>query len=187
MSSVSTKPQVSSGKQMPQKRILLRTLHTLVLLASLALIVLISWDAFHNISFIANETYLKIQLWICLFFMFDCIVEFFLYPKKASYVASHIFFFLISIPYLNILTYLNVHMSPEALYHQSRCADLLVCAMVGFYGCNDSGMQYKRHDSYRQSPCRNTRRRRSDFIPDFYRLYNQRLDEKRFKISYGRF
>ena len=115
MSSVSTKPQVSSGKQMPQKRILLRTLHTLVLLASLALIVLISWDAFHNISFIANETYLKIQLWICLFFMFDCIVEFFLYPKKASYVASHIFFFLISIPYLNILTYLNVHMSPEAL------------------------------------------------------------------------
>ena len=101
---------------MSDKRIILRTLHTLVLLASLALIVLISWDAFHNISFIANPTYLKIQLWICLFFMFDCIVEFFLYPKKGMYLASHIFFFLVSIPYLNILTYFNVQMSPELQY-----------------------------------------------------------------------
>ncbi|MCM1222758.1 MAG: potassium channel family protein [Lachnospiraceae bacterium] len=101
---------------MPGKRIALRILHSLVLLASLALIVLISWDAFHNISFIANDTYLKIQLWICIFFMLDCIVEFFLYPKKGMYLASHIFFFLVSIPYLNILTYLNVHMSPEVQY-----------------------------------------------------------------------
>ncbi len=107
---------ITTAAGMPKKRILLRTMHTLVLLASLALIVLISWDAFHNISFIANDTYLKIQLWICLFFMFDCIVEFFLYPKKWTYIASHIFFFLVSIPYLNIISHLNIHLSPEMEY-----------------------------------------------------------------------
>ena len=112
MSTTST----SKPSNMTRKRLFLRSLHTLVLLASLALIVLISWDAFHNISFIANPTYLKIQLWICIFFMLDCVVEFFMYPKKGMYLASHIFFFLISIPYLNILSYFNVHMSPELQY-----------------------------------------------------------------------
>lgn len=48
--------------------------------------------------------------------MLDCVVEFFMYPKKGMYLASHIFFFLISIPYLNILSYFNVHMSPELQY-----------------------------------------------------------------------
>ncbi len=116
MSVDSTKANDAVKQNMPAKRTILRTMHTLILIASLALIVLISWDAFHNISFIANDTYLNIQLWICLFFMFDCIVEFFMYPKKGLYLATHIFFFLVSIPYLNILTYFNVQMSPEMQY-----------------------------------------------------------------------
>lgn len=112
----STKTDVAVKQNQPTKRMILRTMHTLVLIASLALIIFISWDAYHNISFIANDTYLKIQFWICLFFMFDCIVEFFMSPKKGRYIASHVFFFLISIPYLNVLTYFDVQMSPEMQY-----------------------------------------------------------------------
>ncbi|WP_289868365.1 ion channel [uncultured Muribaculum sp.] len=77
---------------------------------------LISYDAFRNISFIANETYLKLQFWICLFFIFDIAVEFFLYPKKWTYFCQHLLFFIVSIPYLNIIAYYNIQLSPEMLY-----------------------------------------------------------------------
>lgn len=98
------------------KRRILLILHILVLLMSIALIVLISYDAFRNISFIANEMYLKLQFWICLFFIFDIIVEFFLYPKKWTYICQHLLFFIVSIPYLNIIAYYNIQLSLEMLY-----------------------------------------------------------------------
>ena len=82
------------------KRRILLILHILVLLMSIALIVLISYDAFRNISFIANEMYLKLQFWICLFFIFDIIVEFFLYPKKWTYICQHLLFSLSAFPIL---------------------------------------------------------------------------------------
>lgn len=93
-----TKP-IPDHKRGAKRRILL-ILHILVLLMSIALIVLISYDAFRNISFIANETYLKLQFWICLFFIFDIAVEFFLYPKKWTYFASIYCFSLSAFPIL---------------------------------------------------------------------------------------
>lgn len=95
---------------------ILRTLHILVLLCSIGLIVLISYDCFRNISFLANETYMNIQFWICVFFIFDVIVEFFLSPKKWKYICSHLFFLIVSIPYLNIIAYYHIDMSPEVQY-----------------------------------------------------------------------
>ncbi|MDE6115136.1 MAG: potassium channel family protein [Muribaculum sp.] len=97
-------------------RIILRILHIMVLLCSIGLIVLISYDCFRNISFLANDTYMKIQFWICLFFIFDVIVEFFFAPKKWQYIVSHIFFLIVSIPYLNIIEYYNISLSPELQY-----------------------------------------------------------------------
>lgn len=98
------------------RKMILRTLHVLVLLCSIGLIVLISYDCFRNISFLANETYMKIQFWICLFFIFDVIVEFFFAPKKWKYICAHIFFLIVSIPYLNIIAYYNIDLSPEMQY-----------------------------------------------------------------------
>lgn len=98
------------------ERDIIRFLHIMVLVASIALIVLISYDCFRNISFLSNDTYMKIQFWICMFFIFEVIVEFFLSPKKWKYICTHIFFLLVSIPYLNIISYYQIPLSPEMQY-----------------------------------------------------------------------
>lgn len=115
------KASVSDGKDRkdylpPYKAKIVKILHTLVLIASIGLIVLISWDSFHNISFLASQQYMNIQFWICMFFIFDIVVEFFIYPRKWHYVLTHIFFLLVSIPYINIIAYYGIELSPEMQY-----------------------------------------------------------------------
>ena len=53
-------------------------LHILILLMSLFLVISISIDTFHNIPFLNQGSYLKIQFWICMFFLFDFLLEFLL-------------------------------------------------------------------------------------------------------------
>ena len=45
-------------------------LHVIILLLSLFLIISISIDTFKNLPFLTQGSYLKIQLWICTFFIF---------------------------------------------------------------------------------------------------------------------
>ena len=68
-------------------------LHVLILCLSLFLIISISMDTFHNIPFINQGSYLRIQFWICMFFLFDFLLEFFLAPDKWRYLSSHFVFF----------------------------------------------------------------------------------------------
>ena len=77
-------------------------LHILILLLSVFLIITISIDTFHNISFLNQGNYMEIQLWICSFFMFDFLLEFVLSDHKWKYLRNRFIFFLVSIPYLNI-------------------------------------------------------------------------------------
>ena len=77
-------------------------LHILILLLSVFLIITISIDTFHNISFLNQGNYMEIQLWICSFFMFDFWLEFVLSDHKWKYLRNRFIFFLVSIPYLNL-------------------------------------------------------------------------------------
>lgn len=108
---------VTTNRNVPQwqSRALL-ILHIAVLAGSIALVAFISYDTFQNISFIENQRYLKAQFWICLLFLFDIVVEFFITPRKLHYVLTHAFFFLIAIPYINIFNYYGIHLSGEAQY-----------------------------------------------------------------------
>lgn len=124
-SATATSPQKAPTPQLspndskalsPRRMRLVKILHTLVLIASMGLIVLISWDSFNNISFLASEQYMKIQFWICMFFIFDIVAEFFIYPRKWHYVLTHIFFLLVSIPYINIIAYYDIALNPEMQY-----------------------------------------------------------------------
>lgn len=92
------------------------TMHTLVLILSILLIVFISYDTFNGINFLNSRLYMTFQLWVCIVFIIDFFVELILAPAKWRYVRNRIFFLLISIPYLNIVTMLNLHLGPEALY-----------------------------------------------------------------------
>ena len=99
-----------------QKKGIYGILHLIILLLSLFLIISISVDTFKNIPFVSQSSYLKLQGWICLFFMFDFILEFFLAKRKWHYLRTHFVFFLVSIPYLNIIDYMQLAFSPETTY-----------------------------------------------------------------------
>ena len=91
-------------------------LHILILLLSLFLVISISVDTFHNIPFLNQGSYLEIQFWICMFFLFDFLLEFFLAEEKWRFLGSHFIFLLVSIPYLSIIDYYHIVFSSEVSY-----------------------------------------------------------------------
>lgn len=111
MITVTNKPDVPRW----QRNVLLG-LHLAVLAGSIALIAFISYDTFRNVSFIENQRYLDAQFWICMLFMVDIVFEFALSPRKWHYTLTHVFFFIIAIPYINILNHYGVRLSGEMMY-----------------------------------------------------------------------
>lgn len=91
-------------------------LHIFVLLLSIFLVVSISIDTFKNIAFWKQPEFMRVQFWICIIFLVDFFVEFFLAEKKWRYLWTHIFFFIVSIPYLAIFHYFGWKFSPQINY-----------------------------------------------------------------------
>ncbi len=121
-------PQRHAGRKRV-KHSIITLLHSSVLIASLALILVISWDTFHNLSFIANPFYLKIQYWICLFFLFDIAVEWLMSDHKLHYLWSNLLFIAVSIPYVNIISHYHLSV-PEVVQYALRFMPLLRAAYV---------------------------------------------------------
>lgn len=67
-------------------------LHIIILLMSLFLVISISIDTFKGIPFYTQSSYMKIQLWICIWFLFDFVLEFFLAKHKWRYIRTHFIF-----------------------------------------------------------------------------------------------
>lgn len=91
-------------------------MHVIVLLLSIFLVVTISIDTFHNVKFWKQPEFMRFQFWICIIFLVDFFVEFFLSEKKVRYLWTHIFFFIVSIPYLAIFHYFGWKFSPQVTY-----------------------------------------------------------------------
>jgi len=108
--------KLNSPKLEYLNRIILNTSHVIVLILSLFLIISISIDTFNDIPFQSESSYLKVQLWICMFFLFVFFIELLNADKKWKYLGTHMIFFVISIPYLNIIDYYNINVSYEANY-----------------------------------------------------------------------
>lgn len=98
------------------KKDIYSVLHVIILILSLFLVISISYDTFNNIPFQSEKSYLIIQLWICLFFLFDFFLELILSERKFAFLRSHFIFFFISIPYLNIIDYYHIKFSSEVEY-----------------------------------------------------------------------
>ena len=99
-----------------RRRWLYSLLHIFVLLLSIFLIVSISIDTFKNIAFWKQPAFMKVQFWICIIFLLDFFIEFFLAEKKWHYIWTHLFFFIVSIPYLAIFHYFGWKFSPQVTY-----------------------------------------------------------------------
>lgn len=78
-------------------------LHILILLLSILLVALISIDTFNGINFYNQPEFEKWQFWICIVFLADFFIEFFLSDRKGHYLVTHFIFLLVSIPYQAII------------------------------------------------------------------------------------
>nr|WP_297306810.1 potassium channel family protein [uncultured Flavobacterium sp.] len=108
------------NSKLPTKDVFIKdiynVLHVIILILSLFLVISISIDTFNDVPFQTEKSYLKVQLWICVFFLFDFFLELFLSRRKIKYLKTHLIFFIISIPYLNIIDYYHIVLSEEIKY-----------------------------------------------------------------------
>ena len=111
------------------KRITLLTMRLLVLVASGLLVAVISVDAFRSMSFVADPFYLRLQTWICYFFMFDIAVEWSLSDRKLHYLWSNLFFIIVSVPYMQLIATFGWRL-PEPVMFVLRFMPLLRAAFV---------------------------------------------------------
>lgn len=99
-----------------QKENISKILQITILLLSLFLVISISIDTFEGVDFYTQSSYMKMQLWICIWFLFSFVVEFCLANNKWQYFRSHFIFLLVAIPYQNIIQYYHITFPPEITY-----------------------------------------------------------------------
>lgn len=98
------------------RRRLLPVLHILVLGGALGLIAYITYDTMLNVSFVTSEQYLKVQMWICLFFEIEIFAEWMLSPRKLHFLLRNLVFIIVCIPYTTILHHLGIHIDGQVAY-----------------------------------------------------------------------
>lgn len=94
----------------------LTMLHILVLLASVVMIIWITHETIENVSFLSSPGYMRFQFWVCILFLFDIFVELVLSPRKWHYLLTNLFFLIICIPWLNIVEFFHITLSPQLAY-----------------------------------------------------------------------
>lgn len=91
-------------------------LNTLVLIGSIVVIVSLSLEVFHDSAQVYYHLYMQVQLWVCIVFLIDFFYRFYLSRRKGRYLVSNFIFFLVAIPYLNIIDYFDIEVSEEVYY-----------------------------------------------------------------------
>lgn len=88
----------------------------LIILSTL-LITFISIDTFKDIDFLTDPIYMNFQLWVCIIFLVAFFIELVISDNKWEFLKHNWLFFLLSIPYLNILRELNILITSEELFY----------------------------------------------------------------------
>lgn len=91
-------------------------LHIVILVLSIFLVVRISIDTFKNEAFYLEPRFIRFQFWICIVFLLDFFVEFFMSDHKWKYIRSRSIFFLVAIPYNSIISFYGWKFSNELTY-----------------------------------------------------------------------
>lgn len=88
-----------------------RLLNIIVLLCSLVIFLALSIETLKGPGAIPHALYLRIQLAICIFFLLDFFYLLYISNDKWRYLAFNWLFFIISVPYLNIIDWFDMHVS----------------------------------------------------------------------------
>lgn len=107
---------MQEGNNTRHHRYLVDLLRWVIIILSILLIVFISVDTFRGINFLENHTYMRFQFWVCVIFMIDFFIELAIADNCRHYMATHFLYFLLSIPYLNIINILDIHLTHEQLF-----------------------------------------------------------------------
>lgn len=91
-----------------------RLLHGAVILVSVLLIVYVSYDILNGIALVNAKRYLNFQLFVCIIFLTSLAVDWHISQHKCRFFFRNLLFFLVSIPYLNIIHSSGIVMSEEA-------------------------------------------------------------------------
>ena len=98
------------------KRWVYGILHVIILILSLFLVISISVDTFNNVPFYNQPSFMKVQFWICIVFLSDFVIEFFMADNKKHYTLTRMAFLLVSIPYNAIISHFGWHCPAEIAY-----------------------------------------------------------------------
>lgn len=91
---------------------ILGTLRFLVLVASIAIIIMISVDAFHpHFNFLSPSTYMAVQPAVCGIYLADFFASLAYSERKWHFFATHFVMFLISIPFTWLLSLADIHLT----------------------------------------------------------------------------
>lgn len=105
-----------TATKMKARRTILLILHIAVLVLSVLLVVLISIDTFKNVKFYEQPQFQHWQLWICIFFLVDIIIEFCISDRKWHYMLVNFPFLIICIPFQFLIYHYGWHVSKEVEY-----------------------------------------------------------------------
>ena len=80
-----------------------RLLRGAVIIVSVLLIVYVSYDILNGIALANAERYLNFQLFVCIVFLASLVVDWYISKHRCRFFFHNLLFFLVSIPYLNII------------------------------------------------------------------------------------
>lgn len=101
---------------MHHKKPLMKVLYFLIIIASIILIISLSFETFRNDSFLEHSIYFDIQFWICIYFTLNFFIFLFLSENKMKFIAKYSIILLLSIPYLSILDYTSIELTTKQTY-----------------------------------------------------------------------
>ena len=99
-----------------RKKGFMMLLNIIVLILSLLLIGMISYDSFKNTTFYEEYSFQKWQFVICMIFIVIFFVELAVSENRKRFFWTNVIFLLVSVPYQAIIYHYGIHLSQEVSY-----------------------------------------------------------------------
>lgn len=98
----------------PKSRLLAlaKILNVFTIICSMLILFSLSYDILYGWDMNTIPSFLHLQLFVCIIFMLDLVVRFFLSDNKWRFMSFNWIIFLISIPVLNLIMWTGIQLSP---------------------------------------------------------------------------
>lgn len=109
-------PVSNTAELSKSRRNLLTVLHLMVIALSVVLIYAVTYDTLNSVSLLTDRTYLRLQFWVCTFFIAELILEWLITPRKLRRLPGTILLIILCVPYITIVHHFGWHVSLQVYY-----------------------------------------------------------------------